>query len=137
MSDNPFDRYDIDPLAGPEAITERFRELIEEAHESERSALRAQWEELITHPRERLRIALRAFPETGPVSPGPTPAPRATASASLQLASFALLDPPLAMSDLALAPSIAATLGASSTTEAEAPAVLPPWEKDPCLGEHS
>ena len=47
---NPYERYDIDPLGGPAAITERMRELAEDAtDEAERKAIRAAWEELTLH----------------------------------------------------------------------------------------
>lgn len=68
MSDdeNPFDRYDLDPRASPEAITERFRELVEGAPEHERDALRAAWDALTLHPEGRVRAAFFAHPETRP-----------------------------------------------------------------------
>jgi hypothetical protein len=64
VSDNPFDRYDIDPRLGPSEITARFRELIEIAKtDEERAALRAAWEDLTLHPRDRLVHALATWPE--------------------------------------------------------------------------
>ena len=60
---NPFELYDIDPTKGPEAITERLRELTDATDPEEREVLRAVWERLTMHPRRRLRIALAAFPE--------------------------------------------------------------------------
>lgn len=65
-ADSPFDRYDIDPHAGPQAITERFRELVSEAPEAERDALRAAWDRLTLHPEERVRAVFLAHPETRP-----------------------------------------------------------------------
>ncbi|HQY62642.1 MAG: hypothetical protein IPQ09_29060 [Myxococcales bacterium] len=65
-TESPFDRYDIDPSAGPQAITERFRELVAEAPEAERDALRAAWDRLTLHPEERLRAVFLAHPETRP-----------------------------------------------------------------------
>ncbi len=70
--DSPFDRYDIDPHAGPQAITERFRELVAEAPEADRDALRAAWDRLTLHPEERVRAAFLAHPETRP-PPGDAP----------------------------------------------------------------
>ena len=47
MSDNPFERWDLDPLAGPQAITEALRERVEDAtDEHERAAIREDWEAL-------------------------------------------------------------------------------------------
>lgn len=64
--ENPFDRYEIDPRASPEAITERFRELVADAPERERDALRAAWDALTMHPESRVRAAFFAHPETRP-----------------------------------------------------------------------
>lgn len=75
--DNPFERYDLDPHAGIGAITERLRELSEDAKtEEEREALRAAWEELTLHPARRLRAALFAHPETRAPLGAPPPLPR-------------------------------------------------------------
>ena len=99
--DNPFDRYGIDPREGPAAITARMRELIEEAHDdATRTRLRADWEELTLHPGKRLRAALGAHPETR--VPLGSPPGRASVGASVAQ--------PLALSDLALSPSVAAAL---------------------------
>ena len=65
-ADNPFDRYDLDPSSPPQAITERFRELVADARESERDALRAAWDALTLHPEDRVRAAFLAHPETRP-----------------------------------------------------------------------
>jgi len=131
MSENPFEKYDIDPLEGPRAITERFRELVEEAAESEREALRVQWEALITHPRERLRIALHSFPVAQPV---PAPAPSAPNGAHPPLGEPDGLEP-LELKDLALAPSVAAALGESAGA-AQTPHLLPTLAEDACLREN-
>jgi hypothetical protein len=67
MRQNPFERFGIDPRLGPSGITERLRELIEEAHsDKERSELRAVWEKLTMHPENRLLAALQSTPETRP-----------------------------------------------------------------------
>ena len=65
-ADNPFDRYDIDPSSPPQAITERFRELVADAKEAERDTLRAAWDALTLHPEDRVRVAFTAHPETRP-----------------------------------------------------------------------
>ena len=65
--DNPFERYDLDPRDGIAAITQRLKELAEDAKDdAEREKIRAAWEELTLHPRRRLRAALDAHPETRP-----------------------------------------------------------------------
>jgi len=64
-SGNPFERFDLDPRSGPSQITARFRELMDETRtEEEKAILRAAWEELTLHPRDRLRAALSTYPET-------------------------------------------------------------------------
>lgn len=117
---NPFERYDIDPMQGTAAITERFRELAEEADDAERDALRAVWEELTMHPRRRLAVALEAFPETrAPLSPRPPAAPpRDETPLELELR------------DLVVVPRVARALG--ENTEAP-PALLAPLELDPFI----
>lgn len=75
---SPFDRYDIDPLAGIAAITERLAALIDEATtDEERQALREQWESLTLHPERRFREALGAHPESRPPLPPDAVAPLA------------------------------------------------------------
>lgn len=60
---NPFEAYGIDPREGPRAITERFRELLEDAaSDEEKEALRAAWEALTLHPMRRIRAAFGAHP---------------------------------------------------------------------------
>ena len=62
-----FDVYGIDPHAGPNAITERFRELMEDARDdAERDALRGAWESLTLHPMDRWRAALQTHPDVPP-----------------------------------------------------------------------
>ncbi|WP_394832196.1 hypothetical protein LVJ94_37345 [Pendulispora rubella] len=75
--ENPFEAYDIDPRDGARAITERFRELLEDAHsDEERERLRTAWEELTLHPAQRVRAALGAHPRTAPPSlSAPPPQP--------------------------------------------------------------
>ena len=63
--DNPFERYELDPREGIGAITQKLKELAEDAKDdAEREAIRAAWEELTLHPARRLRAALFAHPET-------------------------------------------------------------------------
>lgn len=67
MSDNPFERYELDPREGIGAITQRLKELAEDAKDdAEREKIREAWEELTLHPARRLRAALFAHPETRP-----------------------------------------------------------------------
>jgi hypothetical protein len=117
---NPFERYGIDPMQGPAAITERMRELAEDASEDERAEIRAAWEELTLHPLRRLHAAFGAHPETRPPLGAPPPG---GLGAKLGLPSgapivfgpmpepAAAVDPPLTLGDLAVLPSVAAALG--------------------------
>lgn len=73
MTRSAFDRFGIDPRGGPAAITERLRELAEDADPHERAEIRAAWEALTMHPLGRLDAALDAFPETRPPMPPPPP----------------------------------------------------------------
>jgi hypothetical protein len=122
MSDegNPFERYDVDPSAGPTAITERLREIAEGLEDAEeRERLRADWEDLTLHPKRRLELALRAFPETrAPLEPPPR---RLKAKRDPE---------PLDVLDLCWLPSVAEVLGLEAP---ELPAALPPFEDDPLL----
>lgn len=93
MSDNPFERYGLDPRDGPGAITERMRELVEEADEARRAELRQAWERLTLHPRTRLQAALEAHPEgRRPLPLPPEPArEEAGPKAALELLDLATL----------------------------------------------
>lgn len=65
--DNPFERFELDPREGISAITQKLKELAEDAKtDAEREEIRAAWEELTLHPARRLRAALFAHPETRP-----------------------------------------------------------------------
>lgn len=115
---NPFERFGLDPLEGPRALTERLRELAEDAtSEAERDLIRAAWDELTMHPARRLRAALAAAPETRPPLGS---APRAPASAEAKLD----------IADLLPLPSVSAALPAS---RGEAPVPLPSLAEDPVL----
>lgn len=124
MNDNPFERYDIDPREGTEAITARLRQLIDEADEDQRAELRAVWEELTLHPRTRLEAALDAFPETRP-KPGSSP------ESPEERVGQRTTDPVvLVLSDVILLPSVARALDAVAP---ERGSVLPPLARDPIL----
>lgn len=119
---NPFERWDIDPLGGPQAITERMRELIENApDEATRNAIRAAWEELTFHPARRLRAALTAHPDTHGPDESPPPKPRRPSPEPIALA----------LSDLALRPSLLAALG--DIDEPTVPDL--PIDRDPFLAD--
>lgn len=118
--ENPFERWDIDPLGGPAAITERMREHVEDATDDEtKKAIRAAWEELTLHPARRVRAALGAHPDSHGPRGAPPPAPRPGAASSA----------PPALADLALRPSVLEALGASE--EPSLPDV--PFDRDPIL----
>ncbi len=104
---NPFERYDIDPMQGPAAITARLRELTEDASEAEREVLRAVWEELTLHPRRRLQAALDTFPETR--------APRVSAERASTLPT-SIAQAPIRLSDLAVIPRVAEALSPPRST---------------------
>lgn len=98
---NPFEQYGLDPFAGPTAITERLRELAEDAEDDrERAEIRDAWEALTLHPRRRLELALAAHPESRPPL-GRSPRPRRRTRT----------DDPLGLADLTALPSVAAALG--------------------------
>jgi hypothetical protein len=114
---NPYERFGIDPLGGPAAITERMRELVEDApDDAARAEIRAAWEELTLHPLRRLRAALGAHPEHR-AALGLRPRPPDPASTTA---------PELGMLDLAPRPSVLAALGASAPRLPD----VPP-ERDP------
>ncbi len=118
MSDNLYDRWDLDPAAAPQQITERLRELLEAADPREQAELRRAWEELTVHPRRRIVEALGAHPETrAPMGRPPLP-PRPSALAPRVGDSARLAHAP-----------VAAALGALPPM----PAALPPIDADPRL----
>lgn len=123
--DNPFDRYDLDPRQGIEAITQRLKELAEDAtSDEEREALRKTWEELTFHPAERLRAALLAYPETrAPLGKAP-PRTRLPAEGSC---------PALTLRDLAARPSAVAALGVRPAEESTDEEPLLPLDDDAIL----
>ena len=113
---NPFERFGLDPRDGPQAITDRPRELAEDAATTEeREAIRAAWEELTLHPARRLRAAFTAAPETRPAIGRPPPRPPSA-------------DGGVTLFDLAPRPSVAEALRRSG---ADPP--LPSLADDPAL----
>ncbi len=110
--ENPFERWGIDPEQGPAAITERMRELIEDAtDEATQKAIRAAWEALTLHPARRLTAALGAHPDSHGVlgAAPPRPPRRAPSQVSLELR------------DLLARPSALAALGLEREAEAPLP----------------
>ncbi|MBX3192168.1 MAG: hypothetical protein KF819_34585 [Labilithrix sp.] len=123
MSDNPFERYDLDPQDGIEKITRRLKELAEEAtDERERDRIRAAWEELTLHPARRLRAARSAHPETRRPLGDPPLGARLRVTAT-----------ELTLDDLAARPSVLAALASGEPTSEreERDAIAPPLDDDP------
>ncbi len=110
-SDNPFERFDIDPTAGVEAITEHMRELAADAPESRRQLVRDTWEALTLQPQRRIAAALSTFVDREPPRLAPPRAKQATTSPSTSLAGppptpvFALHDELAPARDLAATPA--------------------------------
>jgi hypothetical protein len=69
--DNPFVRFGLDPEASLAELTERLRELAEDASEADRVALRAAFESLGRSPARRLELVLEAGPAPEPLPPRP------------------------------------------------------------------
>ncbi len=121
--DNPFERYDLDPREGIGAITQRLKELAEEAtDEAERERIRAAWEELTLHPARRLRAALFAHPETRGALGVPPSLPRRRALGARAA--------DLSLRDLAARPSLLLALGVDAVKGEDA---VPSLEDDPVL----
>jgi hypothetical protein len=78
--ENPFERFDIDPTASVEAITEHMRELASEAPESQRQLVRDSWEALTLQPQRRIAAALSTFIDRSPARIVPPRARRDSAS---------------------------------------------------------
>ncbi len=122
-ADNPFERYGLDPRDGIVAITQRLKELAEDATDpAERERIRAAWEELTLHPARRLRAALEAHPETRAPLGSPPSLPRVRAN-------WQQVNE-LEFRDLAARPSAVAALPAS-VTALPAELAAPPLEDDP------
>lgn len=122
-SSNPFERYGIDPASTPEAITERFRELVGDASEAEREALRAAWDALTLNPEERVRAAFFAHPESRPALGAPPPRKRTP---------FAAPEPVVLARLLVLPP-----LSELVSEGGRAPVELPLDATDPALAEET
>ncbi|MCA9576360.1 MAG: hypothetical protein R3B40_10975 [Polyangiales bacterium] len=136
--ENPFERYDLDPEEGPLGLTERLRDLTEDARDdAERDALRAAWEQLTRHPRERVRLALGAHPE----SRAPIPAPGTGGRDPLVALAESVPRAP-APGDFADPPSVERALlsllrAQGTALPSVATALAPPLEADPVLvGAH-
>lgn len=115
--DNPYERYELDPLAGPGAITARLRELAEDAEdELVRARIREAWEALTMHPRRRLDLALRAHPESR-ADPGRPPRPTVVGPAG-----------PPQLDELVALPPLAELAGVAEVELADRP-----LEEDPIL----
>lgn len=112
--ENPFERFDLDPKEGSRGITERLRELAEEAGEAERAAIREAWEELTLHPLRRLRAALTAFPVH-------TEATLSTAAAAPLGARRPPRREPLTLPELAPRPLVAFPLASALVVSPNAP----------------
>jgi hypothetical protein len=122
VEDNPFERYGLDPTQGIVAITQRLKELAEDAKtERERDAIRAAWEELTLHPARRLRAALQAHPESRAPLGSLPPLPRLR-PATLELG----------LRDLAARPSVVAALS-GVLGDPEEPDLPPSLLDDPLL----
>jgi len=129
--ENPFEKYDLDPMEGPRSITDRLRELSEDAGEEERAEIRAAWEELTLHPLRRLRAALFAsprHPDADKTSPDQAP--------------LAGLRPPqrepFTLADLAPRPSVLAALEPFLSTSKDVRTKDPEsLDADPVLGTTS
>jgi hypothetical protein len=66
---NPYLRFGLDPTASLAEITERMRELAEDAtSDEERASLRRAWEALSRSPARRFELALEAGPSPVPIS---------------------------------------------------------------------
>lgn len=121
--DNPFERYDLDPREGILAITQRLKELAEDAKtDAERDAIRAAWEELTLHPARRLRAALFAHPETRPALGAPPALPRNRGGSAFELS----------LRDLAARPSVFDALPVELRKSRRGDDV-PPLDADPLL----
>ncbi|MRG96613.1 hypothetical protein [Polyangium spumosum] len=125
--ENPFERFDLDPREGPHGITERLRELAEDADEATRAEIRAAWEELTMHPLRRLQAAVGARPRHPALDrTGPEKAPPRLRKAPAE--------EPTSLADLAPRPSVASALVSFLGRGAEkAPRTLPSLEDDPVL----
>ncbi len=129
MTENPFDAFGLDPLDGPDAITEELRERMEDAPLDARPALRDAWEELTLHPERRITLALATFvdPEAERLVRPPATRPLGAAKASSDLLfEHEALGVPIA--------EVFATLSRAALLAPE-PTGFVPIEHDPLLKE--
>jgi len=130
-AENPFERYDLDPREGIEAITQRLRELAEDAtDEAERERIRSAWEELTLHPARRLRAALFAHPETRPPLGMPPPLARRRVPSPRALGLRELAPRPSLSAALAAGADAGRGVAPSDAAESDRP---PPLDDDPWL----
>ncbi|MDF2696390.1 MAG: hypothetical protein K0S65_4773 [Labilithrix sp.] len=123
--ENPFELYDLDPREGIAAITQRLKELAEDARDdAERERIRAAWEELTLHPARRLRAALFAHPETRSPMGTPPTSSRRRAAAAIEPAAE------LTLRELAARPSVLLALGSTGGPDDDD---VPSLEDDPVL----
>ena len=122
VDENAFERYGLDPREGVVAITQRLKELAEDAKtDAERDQIRAAWEELTLHPARRLRAALNAHPETRAPLGSPPALPRLRMSTTeLELRDLAARPSALAALPVSIAP---AELRSASSGDVLAPSL--------------
>ena len=101
------ERFDLDPRASPDEITEHLRELAERTDDPAlRREIREAWEALTTHPLDRLEAALDSHPETRPELGAPPP--RGTAEID---------DGPLDLRDLVARPRVSDAIAPPTPAE--------------------
>lgn len=117
---NPFERFDLDPRDGVEAITQRLKELAEDARtDEERNLVREAWEELTLHPARRLRAALFAHPESRPPVGRPPPPARVRVADVT-----AAVKPVFRLRDIAERPRLARALSVLDEVGPDLPSLL-------------
>jgi hypothetical protein len=126
MNGNPFDALDLDPSATPDEITERLREMVEDASPSDRQRIRETWESLTLHPRSRVVHALGTFIDPEPEKIVRPPPPRPPPSTEVAPSPRALAVPTT---------ELHATLVRDATSSYE-PSAYIPLAADPLLKEN-
>lgn len=127
---NPYELLGLDPWSTPEEITERMREMAEEAEPEERARLQAAWRELTLHPADRAKAAFFAHPKPSEVDLEDEEKLFARLRRRLARASARIEPAPLdlAVADLVILPGVRAAAHARAV---EWPDVAP--EDDPLL----